>query len=222
MSILSDTHRHMLEVESGIDPDVISERGYFTATTKVELARLGFPKSQQLAPGLVFPVFNVRGEQATFQLRPDNPRANPAGKMLKYETVARSKMVVDVPPRARDKPGDPSIPLWITEGVKKADAAVTHGLVCIALLGVWNWRGTNDDGGKTVLADFEHIAWNGRTVYLAFDSDVIEKDPVWLALTRLGQVLKQRQASVRVVRIPNGRNGQKVGLDDYLAAGRSA
>jgi len=39
------------------------------------------------------------------------------------------------------------LPLFITEGIPKGDAAVTIGLCCIALLGVWNFRGTNDAGG---------------------------------------------------------------------------
>ncbi len=30
--------------------------------------------------------------------------------------------------------------------MKKADSAASHGLKCLALLGVDNWRGANDDG----------------------------------------------------------------------------
>ena len=42
---------------------------------------------------------------------------------------------------------------------RKADAAVSIGLCCIAVLGVWNWRGTSDWGGKTALPDWEMIAF---------------------------------------------------------------
>lgn len=218
MTSLSDQHRHMLEVESGISDEVIAARGYRTVETKAALERLGFAQSQRLVPGLLIPVHGVTGELVTHQLRPDSPRWL-KGKRLRYETPSGSRMGLDVPPMARQHLGTPTVPLWITEGAKKADAAVTRGAACVAILGVWNWRGTNDQGGKTVLADLEAIALNGRDVMLAFDSDVVDKDPVWLALTRLGAVMEARGASVRVVRIPNGEAGAKVGLDDYLVAG---
>ena len=170
-------HQMLLE-ESGIRSDVGTARGYASVETLSRLKRLGFAPRQCQVPGLLIPVHNVHGELATYQLRPDAPRVS-KGKALKYETPAGSQMALDVPAASRAAVGDPSRPLWLTEGVKKADAAVSHGLVCLALLGVWNWRGTNDDGGKTILADFEHVALNQRVVYLAFDSDVIEKEQVW-------------------------------------------
>ena len=55
-------------------------------------------------------------------------------------------MRVDCPPRCRPGLADPAVPLWITEGQKKADALASRGLCAIALLGVWNWRGTNACG----------------------------------------------------------------------------
>ena len=90
---------------------------------------------------------------------------------------------------------------------------------CIALLGVWNWRGTNDKGGKTALADWEAIALNDREVFICFDPDVTRKREVWQALDRLRAFLERRSAHVTVLYLPAGADGQKVGLDDYLAAG---
>jgi len=216
--MLSPAHRHMLEIESGISAAVIEARGYRTATTKAECQRLGFSSAQSSAGALLIPVYDVHGDICTYQAKPQVPRIV-NGKPLKYETPRGSKMALDVPPATREHLGNPERPLWVTEGVKKADSAVSHGLDCIALLGVWNWRGTNHHNGKTILPVFEYIAFNGRRVYLAFDSDVTEKEPVWLALTRLGAVMQQRGADVRVVRLPHGPSGAKIGLDDYLAAG---
>ncbi|MEZ4521156.1 MAG: DUF3854 domain-containing protein [Thermomicrobiales bacterium] len=110
--------------------------------------------------------------------------------------------------------------LWITEGSKKVDAAISRGLVCIGVVGVYGWRGTNDAGGKTALSDLEYIAWNDRKVYLAFDSDVMEKREVHQALERFAALLAGRGAKVRYVYIPS-TDGLKVGLDDYLAGGGS-
>jgi hypothetical protein len=111
--------------------------------------------------------------------------------------------------------------LFITEGARKADAAAARGLCCIALLGVWNWRGTNAKGGTTVLADWERVALNGRTVYIVFDSDVTTKPEVRDALVRLKAFLESRKATVEVVYLPAGDGGTKTGLDDYLAAGHT-
>ena len=153
-----------------------------------------------------------------YQSRPDTPRIK-HGKPLKYETPAKARMAVDVPPCARGLLEDPSRPLFITEGVRKADAAVSKGLCCIDLLGVWNWRGTNDWGGKTALPDWEHIALNGREVYICFDSDVMLKPAVHEAMARLKAFLESRKASVRLVYLPPGPSAEKTGLDDWLAAG---
>ena len=103
------------------------------------------------------PVWGIAGEVVLHQARPDTPRVRD-GKAIKYETVGGSRMVLDVHPQTRQYLGDPSVPLLITEGVRKADAALSHGLHTIALLGVWNWRGTNAAGGKTALPDWESVA----------------------------------------------------------------
>nr|MDP9473208.1 DUF3854 domain-containing protein [Chloroflexota bacterium] len=131
--------------------------------------------------------------------------------------------VLDVPPAARARLGDPATPLFITEGARKADAAVSAGLCCVALLGVWNWRGTNEDGGATALPDWEYVALKGRcggrVVYLAFDSDVMTKPAVYGALRRLRSFLQQGGAHVQAIYLPPGADGSKTGLDDYLASG---
>src|SRR5262249_8531497 len=147
---------------------------YRSEQGKANLARLGFGRAQQLTPCLVLPVYRVTGEVVLHQIRPDNPRVRD-GKRVKYETPAGSRAALDVPPMAREFIRNPHVPLLITEGIRKADAAVSRGLCCIALLGVWNWRGTNPDGGKTALADWEAIALNDRQVYLVFDSDAATK-----------------------------------------------
>jgi hypothetical protein len=130
-------------------------------------------------------------------------------------------MALDVPPAAREWLGDPKRPLFVTEGVRKADAAVSCGLCCIDILGVWNFRGTNEHGGKVVLGDWEYVAFNDRATYLTFDSDVMTKPEVHAALVRLKAFLETRGARVQLIYLPPGPQGGKVGLDDYLAAGHS-
>jgi hypothetical protein len=214
-------HHARLLAASAISGAVAEARGYRSVTTKAELTRLGFSGRQARVPALLVPVWGVTGEIALHQIRPDEPRFDQRGKTVKYETAAGSRMVVDVHPAVRARLADPHIPLWVTEGVRKGDSAVTAGLACVALLGVWNWRGTNEHGGKVALADFESIALNGREVFIAFDSDAVTKAEVGLALRRLREFLASRKARVHTVRLPAGAGGAKTGLDDYLAAGHS-
>lgn len=216
-SALFDQHVDLL-VSSGVSVDVARERKYVSADTKASMKARGFGAAQCNVPALVIPLHDAWGELAGYQSRPDHPRIKD-GKPLKYETPIGSRMVLDVPPRVQPHLGDPSRPLFVTEGARKADAAVAAGLDCVALLGVWNWRGTNADGGKVALPDWEAVALNGRPVYVVFDSDVMVKPAVHGALGRLKAFLEARGADVNVVYLPSGVAGAKVGLDDFLAGG---
>lgn len=209
-------HKAIIDA-SGISLEVCVARGYDTARTPRELEALGFGPKQRRVPALVVPIWNVHGERALVQIRPDSPRVVD-GKPLKYETPAGAALMVDVPPGARERLRDPAVPLYITEGARKADAAVTRGLCCVALLGVWGWRGTNDAGGKMALPCWDSVALNGREVFICFDSDVMEKKPVHGAMARLRAFLAGREAKTRFVYLPGGAGAEKVGLDDYLAA----
>jgi Domain of unknown function (DUF3854) len=194
---LSPEHAELLAA-SAISVEVAQARGYRTVRTKGELRALDFAPSQCCVPGLLIPVWGVTKQIVTHQFRPDQPRRK-GGKPLKYETPAGSRMALDVPRPALEWLGDPTRPLVVTEGARKADAAISLGLCCVALLGVWNFRGTNAQGGKVALGDWEHVASNGREVYIAFDSDVTTKAPVQDALRRLKAFLESRGALVRVI-----------------------
>jgi Domain of unknown function (DUF3854) len=213
-------HADRLE-KSAISPEVARERGYVSVDTRTRLDSAGFAKWQRRVPGLLIPVHDTSGAVATWQYRPDSPRTTKAEKVVKYETPGGSRLVLDVPPRVRAQLGDPDVPLWITEGVRKADAAASAGLACIGLSGVDGWRGTNGQGGKVALSSWNDIALNGRRIYLAFDSDAASNPKVAGALERLGSYLLGKQADVRFCYLPSGEDGAKVGLDDYLAAGGS-
>ncbi len=198
-------HRDLITA-SAILPEIATERGYRSALKKSELRVLGFGDKQQCVPSLLIPVWTVHGEIGTYQIRPDNPRIGKDGRTIKYETPGKSRMVIDVPRRCRELGwlDDPTRALFITEGARKADAGVSQGLCTISLLGVWNWRGSNEHGGKTALPDWESIALNGREVFLAFDSDVMTKGSVYGALSRLKAFLESRKAKVKVIYLPEG------------------
>lgn len=202
---------------SGISHQVAVARGYRSATRPEEMSEAGFAKGQcGLLPALLMPLFSARGEPAGFLARPDKPRVNERGREQKYEGPAGRPPVIDVPPVCRAQVKDPAIPLFITEGTKKGDAAAGNGICCITLQGVWSWRGKNREGGRTALADWDEIALNGRLVYIVFDSDAAEKPDIQKAEDRLAAFLTGRGARVQVLRLPPGEGGSKVGLDDFL------
>jgi len=204
------SHYEQLVTGSAISPEIVRERGYRTVFGKSTLKDLGFARQQQRFPGLLIPIYPPGMDKpGLHQYKPDNPREQKDGKKIKYETPADAGLRIDCPPRCQEALRDPLIPLWITEGVKKADSLASRGLCAIALMGVWGWRGTNDLGGKMVLADMGNIAWNGRQVYLVFDSDIITKTAVEQALKGLAMEAERRGApSVFIVPLEGGPNGE--------------
>ncbi len=190
--ILVSHHEIMLREESGITQEVIDTRGYRTVKTKAELKRLGFSDRQCNVPGLLIPIYSPTGKIANYQYRPDQPRIDD-GKSVKYETPSGTRMTLDVHPFARGLLGDPKVPILITEGVKKADSMVNRGLCAVTLLGVWNWRGTNEHGGLTALAEWEYLDISGqRPVSIVYDSDVMRNPSVHNAFVRLKAFLEGR------------------------------
>ena len=250
MDTLSPHHLAMLHA-SAISDLVIQARGYRTIHSAEELRRLGFAASQCRLPGLLLPLWTTAGDNALPVYRPDNPRVIEdksasrgsdglyPNKVIKYELPRGASVRLDCPPVCQPNLADPRIPLWITEGQKKADALASLGspaslgtpaslgspaslgLTAIALLGVWNFKGKNELGGVTFLADWDMIALKNRPVRIVFDSDVMTKRPVQQALARLTEHLQRKGARVESVYLPPGPNGEKLGVDDWLAQGHT-
>jgi putative DNA primase/helicase len=222
---LEERHlQHLLS--SGISLEVIKERGYCSTRGGAELLELGFSREQARLSGILIPLYSPLGGKPLWQLRPDEPRREVKGnkvKVRKYELAPFSENRLDAHPRIQRHLKNTTIPLWITEGVKKADALISAGECAVALIGVWNFKGKSRDplanGSSVLLADFDAIAFNGRTVYVTFDSDVMRKSSVQQALARLTAILRQRGAHVWHVYLPDKPNGEKQGVDDFLAAG---
>lgn len=207
---------------SAISIEVIRERGYRSVSRKGELGELGFSKSQQRVPGILIPLWGVDGEVCGYQYRPDSPRLKSKGKTIKYENPTGSSIRLDVPPRCRSMIGDPQIPIWFVEGVKKADALASQGVCAIALTGIWGFKGRNSFGGTTVLADFDFLSLKGRVAYIGYDSDYQDNPQVRKAQARLEEILRRKGcAEVKPLYLPPGSQGEKVGVDDFLAQGHT-
>ena len=209
---LSRKHEYMLLHESGIDPGIAAERGYYTARSRPEVPEAFAGYQRRL--GLVVPMFSPDGVTRGWQLRPDKPRK----KGPKYETPGGVSPVVDVHPRMLEEARHGDGPLLITEGAKTGDAATSRGVCTVVLAGVWMWCVPKVKPYR-LKPCFDHIRLEGREVFVAFDSDCMSKAGVQEALAALVAALEGRGAVVKAIYLPDAPDGSKQGVDDYLAAG---
>lgn len=136
---------------------------------------------------------------------------------IRYYQKAGTAPRLYIPAKAQAVLQDVSIPLYLTEGEKKALKACQEGLFCISAGGLWNWSDGSEE--KNLIPDFDKIEWKGRTVYLIPDNDWLDPDrhgePKNLkqAVNELAYRLIDRGAKVSIIELPK-ESGK--GLDDYL------
>jgi hypothetical protein len=209
---LSKEDRRMLEVESGISPEVIEARGYYTAAKRTDVPDV-FPEWQRRL-GLVIPTHSPDGETVGYQLRPNKRRA----KGPKYETPHGARITVDVNPLMLEEVRSGDSELWATEGMRKVDSLTSRGLPTAGFTGVWNFA-TPGTKCAEPLPCWQHIRLRGRTVIVVYDADARTNADVQEALRRLVAMLEGLGAVVLVVYLPPVNGDGKAGVDDYLAAG---
>lgn len=218
---------------SGLNEDTIRRCGFQSITRPESIAKWLKWKTYngRLGPCLGIPFFDLNGKRNGYvRLKPDNPRTGKNGKPNKYESPVGTGNRAYFPPDTVEAIRSPLQPLIITEGEKKAAKATQEGFPCIGLVGVYGWIKTRprDKAGKPIgkreLTDcLRALAWEGRTVYLCFDSDVMDNRNVQWAERHLAKVLTGHGAIVKIVRLLANDTGAnkvsaKVGLDDFLMA----
>ena len=202
--------------ESNISDEVRDARGYLFIEKK-DCKDYGF-KPWQSGDGLLVPLYNVDQEIRGYQLRRDDPRISKEGKEVKYETPYKDTNFLDVNPLMADEVRKGKQAIFITEGAKKVDALATIKIPAVGLKGVWNWLGTNEDGGSTTLSDWRDIALKGNIIVIAFDSDVYTNPSVYKAMKELRNWLFTKKVHrVRFLHLPYDPD-KKLGVDDYLAS----
>ncbi len=206
---------------SAISLEVIKERGYKSVLGKTPLKEAGFSTQQRRAPGILIPLHGVDGTIIGHQYRPDKPREDTRGRVMKYENPLGSSVRLDVPPRCLMQLGDPSIPICFSEGTKKADSLATQGACAVNLGSVYGFKGKNPFGGVTLQADFDLIALKGRDSYATYDSDYATNPFVLKAQERLLEHLRRKGSNAKAVYLPPKPDGGKQGVDDFLAAGHT-
>ncbi|QEL19167.1 DUF3854 domain-containing protein [Limnoglobus roseus] len=237
------TPEHLADLRrSGLTDATIRENGIRSEHDAVRVreilgGNLSASAARRLGPCLVIPFFDPTGAAVTYRtptgttrafvrLKPSQPRKAANGKPIKYESPRGSGNSAFVPAGSRAAVLDPKQPVMLIEGEKKALAATQYGFTAIAISGTWNWTERRpedpDTGRKTgpfqLIKDLARIPWRERIVYIAFDSDTAQKPAIQWALYHLAEALTRGGADVRVIALPSGPNGEKVGLDDFLVA----
>lgn len=120
-----------------------------------------------------------------------------------------------------------SVPLTITEGVKKAESLISNGYLSVGFLGIWNWIDANartyiNDKGeekrnKELTKAILPLISTGTEITLVFDEDSKPKTIKNVAIAQkvLGKILTKHGARVSVLRW-NHQDGK--GIDDAIAA----
>lgn len=149
-------------------------------------------------------------ENCTPKYRPSENLGNaffyPHLSNLNWEKIAKNK----------------TVPIFITEGAKKAALLAQYGYSSIGLFGVWNWKTKkkikNKEGQEeetsVPIDDFNDIDWKGRIVYILFDSDKYKNINVQLAEVGLWEFLKELGATVKVINLPFDLEAK--GIDDFF------
>lgn len=186
---------------------------------------------KNLGPCLFIPYHDAQGKRTDYcRIKPSVPPLDSKGKSSKYLGPKGKPVQVYFPVVSSPVYHDPSVPLVITEGEKKALCASIHGLTTIGLGGVscWSKKRKKDAQGRPIGPRELHptlaeLPWKGRLVYIAFDSDRTSKEQVLREEYQLAKALMVEGAVVKIVQIPPSEGGGKQGLDDYLVAnGRGA
>jgi hypothetical protein len=228
--------QHLADLQrSGLNADTIQAAALHSVETRRvrELLNWNLAMRDGLGACLAIPFFDLDGNGTSLvRLKPDQPRKDRDGKPIKYESPKGSTNLPYFPPLGAVLAAikDPSQPLLITEGEKKALKAAQDGFACVGLVGVSGWskrRPKGEDGrakGRRELLDqLAALPLRGRAVFISYDSDAVQKIEVRREEWALAQALGDHGALVKVVRLPAGppnQQGQpaKVGLDDYLVA----
>ena len=209
------TEEHLADLRrSGLTDETIAAAGFYSLSAAEVAALLG---RDDVGSGMAIPYAGCTCSDGTpyVRVRLDVP-LEINGHSVRYLTRKGEHNRLYIPPIVPASVlADPSIPLTITEGEKKALKACQEGIPCTGLAGVWSWK-TRISDDSVPLPDFSAVAWRDRSVVIAFDSDSLTKPSVRKAQSALAQELSARGAQVRLLQLPPGPDGEKVGLDDYL------
>lgn len=223
---LDPEHRRILQEESGIDPDIIDERGYYSLTkhqvTDLVHREIIVPAAMRAESWIGIPIWRPDGHKHGEIIRQFG-----GDSKFKYIWPTGLRLCLDVHPDNLKHLLNPLIPVMITEGIKKADAILSAArragteLVVLAANGCDGWK-TKVEGSSIASPDFLDIAWEDRRVYVNSDSDYRTNNRVSSGWNGCASYVSSKTGEHRTFLVVTPPLGvQKQGADDFLAAGHS-
>ena len=236
---------HLADLQkSGLSDEQIAKCGFHSWDAKKDASLITValnwrqPYDGRYGDALVIPYRERKGRFTNYcRLKFDKPKIETKdGKKRprKYKAPYGEGNRAYFPPGTLAALNDPTVPLLITEGEKKAAKADQEGFPTISISGVWNWQKKRlrnaegaAEGSRELIDDLASIPWQGRLVYIVFDYDEPPNPDVLRAAWHLARALTERGAVVKIVTLPAGPNDTdgkptKCGLDDFFVAGHTA
>lgn len=217
-NVLLQKHRDVL-YRSSLTDEIINEIGFISSLNG----------DSYLEPIKDLTGQKIRGYRARYnpEVISENKYPSKEGITPKYRPSENLGNAFFYPHLSKIKPWveiaqDVSIPIYITEGAKKASLLAQSGYAAIGIFGVWNWKKTEKVKNKedqeeecsVPIEDFDDIKWKGRTVYILFDSDKYKNISVLLAEENLFLHLKELKASIKIINLPYDMEAK--GIDDFF------
>ena len=221
------TPKHQADLaSSGLTPKQMDIAGHFSADQNTAKELVGCAVS-----GLILNYCDPSGKpylkkdgQQFYRIKPDwgDRKTDDSPKYLSPKGEGCRPYFSQLYPNWVKATKSIKIDLWETEGEKKGDCGCANELAVIAFGGVDGWVDKCDrNEGKKLqtshqLPELDVIKYKNRKVYQCFDSDIIEKSPVQIALAKRAYTLTQQGASPYLVLLPNEIDGAKNELDDFV------
>lgn len=225
---LSDEHRQHLVDGSNILPGIVKARGYYTvksAAIKILVSENVLKRYALSAKSwLGIPIFRPDGQYYGDVIR----LFGVAEGVSKYIWPTGQSQVADIHPAMRNQLDNPAYSLFLTEGIKKSDAALSRAqqeglkILPIAVNGCWGWV-AKTTAGSQACPDFRDIPVNKRTIYVNSDSDFRTNDNVRRGWSEAALYFSSKtdDKAKSLVTITPAYGTEKQGADDYFRRGGS-
>jgi hypothetical protein len=196
---LAPKHREDLE-KSGIPETLRKEQGMRSVPPNLFDRLLGFTVPAAVQSLMLLPYPDPSGGYFDmFQVKLFPTIEDADGHKTKYLQRRGSTPRLYFVRRALPSVMNPHTVLYLVEGGKKSLAAAALGLAAVGFAGIHGWHVR---GSRELLADFDAVPLEGRTVELVPDGDAATNPDVARGAAAFGHALAQRGAHVRLVVLP--------------------
>lgn len=190
---------------SGLTPETIKAHGIHSARPSDIPKLIGWAPTD-LQSALVFP---YPGQPEFCRIKCFPSLTNGNGHTRRYLQKKGTSVRLYIPKLAASVLKDPGVPLYWTEGEKKALRADQAGIPCIALGGLWNWIEEN-----SAIEALDEIAHVNRAERFYPDQDIWARPDLLKAVYAFAREIEARGGILQIGVLPATPGEQK--LDEFL------